>query len=214
MKLITKDSDNPFFRSKYAGLDAVMHEFKRSFAPNGLSMSQTFDRGLNPNVMSLVSTLMHTSGQWISGVQDITLVGTKVQDIMSASTYSRRYGMMAICGMVATDEDDDGNQASGRGEPEKKVFKDPKPAQKVEPKPAPKVEETGAVKEIIPVSFSKNTETGVFTVKTDKGELYITTKEFLAQECKMNSGKKVKIKMTVDKDMNNVILDVQPTVPF
>jgi hypothetical protein len=54
--------------------------------------------------------LMHSSGEWISGVLEIKPVKTDPQGIGSALTYARRYGLMAMIGIAP--EDDDGNAAS------------------------------------------------------------------------------------------------------
>lgn len=98
-----KDSLNPHFRSKYADLDAVVSATTPALSANGLVVVQMFD-GEN-----LVTMLAHSSGEWIKGIQPLHAVKMDPQGFASASTYARRYGHMAICGIAP--EDDDGQNA-------------------------------------------------------------------------------------------------------
>ena len=198
MSLVTKDSDNPYFKSKYAGLDAIMHEFQKSFAPNGLAVSQEFVPNDNVELMSLRTTLMHSSGQWISGIQTIKAKGSGVQDVMSASTYARRYGVCAITGIASTDEDDDGNAASGKTTD--------KPALKV-PTPPVKKEGIGAIKTIVASKITQ-VKPGEFVIKSDVFPELYCNKEVVARIVRDNLGKSMDVSYTVDKDMFNILLDV------
>jgi len=113
IKPAIKDSDNPYFKSKYADLSAVWESCRVSLCKNGLSVTQTVDWSeVAGNTVSVLTTmLMHSSGQWISGSQILNPVKNDPQGIGSAITYARRYGLSAIIGIVS-DEDDDGNAAS------------------------------------------------------------------------------------------------------
>ena len=64
-------------------------------------------------VTALVTTLHHTSGQWIRGYYPVTAVKADPQAMGSAITYARRYALSAIVGVVSED-DDDGESAMGR----------------------------------------------------------------------------------------------------
>jgi hypothetical protein len=112
LKPAVKDAVNPHFRSKYADLGAVTDAARPVLAANGLCYAQTFGDS-NGETVTICTTLMHTSGQWIRSA--LTLKPTKPdpQGIGSAITYGRRYGLAAILGIVA-DDDDDGNGASRR----------------------------------------------------------------------------------------------------
>jgi hypothetical protein len=112
IKPALKDSANPFFKSKYADLNAVWNSCREALGRNGLAVSQTLDMRDN-GLCGLTTTLMHISGQWISGTQVLNPVKNDPQGVGSATTYARRYGLAAIIGIVA-DEDDDGNSASGK----------------------------------------------------------------------------------------------------
>jgi hypothetical protein len=54
--------------------------------------------------------LLHTSGEWLSSTLRIPATKQDAQGFGSAITYGRRYGLQAICGVPA--EDDDGNAAT------------------------------------------------------------------------------------------------------
>jgi len=102
-KLIKKDSLNPFYNKKYATLDSVIDSTGEALRKNGLVVIQTMQDD------SLVTTLAHTSGQWISGIAFLHAIKQDPQGMGSAITYQRRYGYSAIVQCAPSDEDDDGN---------------------------------------------------------------------------------------------------------
>lgn len=116
-----RDEENPFFRSKYADLAAVMDACRKALCANGLTVAQS--TGVVDGKLYMFTHLMHVSGQFITGVYPITPMKEKKevgwvesndpQSIGSAITYARRYALAAMVG-VAT-EDDDAEAASGRG---------------------------------------------------------------------------------------------------
>lgn len=107
-----KDSENPFFKSRYADLESVWESCRHLLHANGLSVIQTtVPGGLG---IELVTTLIHVSGQWMRGYLPIMAAKQDPQGIGAAITYSRRYAMAAILGVVQVD--DDGETAQGRGE--------------------------------------------------------------------------------------------------
>lgn len=98
-----KDSKNPFFHSNYADLESCWNAVRGPLADNGLCVIQTMEATEHGN--ELVTTLGHVSGEWISGNQLIGNVKPGPQDIGSAITYARRYGLAAITGLVQVDDD-------------------------------------------------------------------------------------------------------------
>jgi hypothetical protein len=66
-----------------------------------------------PGKASVSTTLVHASGEWISLSLSLPVggKGETPQGVASAITYARRYGLMAILGIAAGDEDDDGEEA-------------------------------------------------------------------------------------------------------
>lgn len=103
---VKKDSENPFFRSKYAPLENIIEEIKIPLKNSKLSYTQ-FPTGNN----SLVTILMHESGEYIESTMQMSPKENTPQGQGSAITYMRRYALSAILGL-ATEEDDDGNEAT------------------------------------------------------------------------------------------------------
>lgn len=111
---VKKSADNPFFHSKYAPLDKVAPQALKLLNEQGIAVIQPTDHlpSLESSYHSaLTTTLLHTSGEWISSTQPLVLDKENPQGQGSAITYARRYALMSMIGMVA-DEDDDGNVAS------------------------------------------------------------------------------------------------------
>lgn len=106
---VTKDKVNPFFHNKYVGLDTVMPLALEVLNEHGFALVQPLGNGSAAG--SLDTILIHESGEWISGSQPLLLAKDDPQGQGSAITYARRYGLMAMLGLVAED-DDDGNAAS------------------------------------------------------------------------------------------------------
>jgi len=106
---IPKDSTNPFFKSKYAGLPQVIETASPILAKHGLAVSQHIGYELDND--TLETWLLHTSGQYLVSRMRLLLTKQDSQGQGSAITYARRYSYMAILGLVA-DDDDDGNAAS------------------------------------------------------------------------------------------------------
>jgi hypothetical protein len=106
---VAKGAENPFFKSKYADLPSVVRAATPVLAKNQLAVTQLL--GLEDGTDTLTTVLTHSSGQFIAGTQRLLLVKADPQGQGSAITYARRYGYMAVLGLVA-DEDDDGNAAA------------------------------------------------------------------------------------------------------
>lgn len=109
-----KGANNPFFKSKYADLGAVVEAVKEPFAINGLSYVQfPIEQGGRIGVETI---LMHESGEWLSNEFTVNVTKQDAQGAGSAITYCRRYGLQAIAGIPS--EDDDGNAASKSAKPQ------------------------------------------------------------------------------------------------
>lgn len=106
MGTVSFDSNNPFFKSKYASLSALVTAARPLLAKNGLSVSQ-----LVSDTGSVTTMLLHSSGQYLSSTLTLKAVKEDPQGQGSAITYARRYAYAAILGIVS-DEDDDGNAAT------------------------------------------------------------------------------------------------------
>jgi len=103
-----KKATNPFFKSKYSDLNAVVDAIRIPFCDNGLSYSQ-FPL-FSDKCVGVETILMHESGEWISSVLMLPMVKQDPQAAGSAITYARRYSLQSIAGIPS--EDDDGDHAS------------------------------------------------------------------------------------------------------
>ena len=113
-----KESDNPFFKSKYADLAQCLATAKKPMADNGLSISQhcSFD-GI---FVQCVTVLGHNSGQMMVSTLSVPVKNKDAQGVGSSITYARRYALSSILGIAQ--KDDDGNDSVGMTkEDEKKV---------------------------------------------------------------------------------------------
>jgi len=105
--------DNGDSRSyRYADLTSVWATVRKPLAKHGLSVIQTCEPG-SRGELRLTTTLLHESGQWVSGTESLPLLAPTPQAYGSALTYARRYGLAAMLG-VCVDDDDDGAAASKR----------------------------------------------------------------------------------------------------
>lgn len=123
-----KNASNPHFKSRYADLAEVLNTVRPVMSRNGISISQfpAFESG----IASVETIVMHTSGEWMTGISSAPVTKQDAQGVGSALTYLRRYSLAAIAGIAQ--EDDDGNGAVG-GQRQQQA----KPAQRQAP-PDPK----------------------------------------------------------------------------
>jgi len=110
----SKGASNPFFKSRYADLNAIREACLPVLSKHGLSI-------LQPTVVidgrKFVETLvLHDSGEFIGGHTEILAVKElDAQAQGSGVSYARRYGLQSLLCIGA--EDDDGEGAIGRGKP-------------------------------------------------------------------------------------------------
>ena len=119
-----KDSDNPYYNSKYADLSAVILSVRPALSKHGIALVQASEADLERQVAS-VTTSIHLGEQWMSVTAEAPATGKgkkapddptaplrfDVQTIGAAWTYLRRYTLQGLVGVPA--EDDDGNSATG-----------------------------------------------------------------------------------------------------
>jgi hypothetical protein len=119
MKHAVKDASNPFFKSDYATLAAISDACLPALNKHGLAITQTTGHFESSNNVSLCTTLIHTSGQWIQSIYPVCPVKNDPQGLGSALSYARRYSLAGIAGVVVGD--DDAEDAMNRNAPEKPV---------------------------------------------------------------------------------------------
>ena len=129
---IHKDSKGNF--GKYADLATVLSAVNPALAKNGLAVVQTFDT-TEAGEQLLVTTLLHKSGESISSRLPLVISKGRnpLHDWGGATTYQRRYALLALLNLAAGIEDDDGEGAA----PAAPAAANAAPAAKPKPKPAP-----------------------------------------------------------------------------
>lgn len=138
---VLKDSDNPYYHSKYADLASVIGATRPALLKNGLVIFQ--EPVLEGENAGVRTTLMHDSGAFVSNTLLLPAKATdkdgnaklNAQTIGSAITYARRYSYLSIVG-AAPEGDDDGEAVSGR--PETRTAPQNQPRQIATPGPVNK----------------------------------------------------------------------------
>ena len=109
----TKDANTPFTKSKYATLNSVMDSCRDALLSNGIWLCQ-YPVPAEPGYLGLVTKLTHAeSGQWQSSLAVVPLPKVDPQGVGISMTYTRRYALSAMLGIV-TEEDTDGEFASDK----------------------------------------------------------------------------------------------------
>ena len=127
------DSNNPYYKSRYASLSAVIAEVKRILPNHGLSIVQTPTSHMEFGVFyaGVETMLIHDSGEWIKSTVSVPVVATELIEVFTKRfnkdgdayyaspnilqeagkiiTYLRRYGIVSIL-MLSAEEDIDGNE--------------------------------------------------------------------------------------------------------
>lgn len=166
MGTAVKDSKNPFFKSKFADLNAIREVTIPVLNENGISVLQptiSID-----NKQFVQTTLLHESGEYIASLTEI--VSAKQNDPQaygSAVSYARRYGLQAL--MCVGAEDDDGEKSMSRPSVKAETSQVIKTQQDV------KVLDNASVSTVITATNSINPVKkgfGFSTKSTTKKELY------------------------------------------
>lgn len=125
---ITKDSDNPFYKSKYFDINKLIEVVKPVLTKHNIVLLQPLSHLQHEGKMvpAITTTLLDAdSGEKITATTPITELND-AQKMGGSVTYWRRYSLQSILGLQA--EDDDGNS----------LVKAPKGKAKAAAKPAKK----------------------------------------------------------------------------
>ena len=135
-------ASNPVYNSKYAPLQDILALVRPLLSKQGLSIVQSTTGDLE-NV-TITTMLLHESGEYLE-TEDFVLKGEQtlkgggkvinVQGAGSMITYIRRYQVSAILGL-SSEDDDDGNHATGKPTAQKPVQATPA-TPTTQPKPLP-----------------------------------------------------------------------------
>lgn len=195
-----KDSVNPFFKSSYADLGAVLEVCKEPLNKNGISVLQPIVS--NGEGICVLTTLLHDSGEYLTS--QLRIAPLKEHDPQaqgSAITYARRYALQAMLSIPS--EDDDAEAAMQRNKPV--------PAAK----PAATVAKTAEIAPGVTLAVfmpskveSKKTKDGtkIYYVIHNGANQFTTSKKEeaeLAQKA-LNQGKEIKLSYAVNGQYKNV----------
>ncbi len=111
---ISKDSTNPFFKSKYFDINALLRHTEPLLQKNGLLLLQPIMGGMvHSEIIDVETGESVTSGIPLPSIDDPQKLG-------SAITYYRRYTLQSLLSLQA--EDDDANLASKKSTTPKKQW--------------------------------------------------------------------------------------------
>lgn len=117
-----KESNNPYFKSKYADFNSVLDAVTNSLHANDIAFQQ--HPSSEEGKIGVTTLLLHSSGEWISSEFTMPVPKLSFQEAGQGITYARRYSLQAICGIGA--EDDDGNTI--KDAEDRRSAKKPKPS--------------------------------------------------------------------------------------
>ena len=119
---ISKDSTNPFFKSKYFDINKLLDVVKPIMNEEGLLLLQPLS---NIDGIASIKTIIIDveTGDTIENNTPLTQINDS-QKMGSAITYFRRYSLQSLLGLQA--EDDDGNKASKKKEEKGKSLEEMK----------------------------------------------------------------------------------------
>ena len=104
--VISKDTNNPFYKSKYFDVNSLIKQLQPLLKKNRLLLLQPIeDNCVTSKIICIDSNLGTQSSIPLPDINDPQKLG-------SAITYYRRYTLASLLGLQA--DDDDGNLASGK----------------------------------------------------------------------------------------------------
>ena len=116
MPAVPMDGYNPYFKSKYATLGAVIAATKPILSKHGLSVIQQVISNDQGDAVGIRTQILHESGQFMSwdAVVKINTGNNPGQEAGKLLTYLRRYSLSAALNLYA-DEDIDANTPKQNG---------------------------------------------------------------------------------------------------
>lgn len=149
----TKDATNPYTRSRYATLNAVMDACKSALLDNGIWLTQITVPS-EPGTVALLTKLTHAeTGQYQASITVLPLQKPDCQGAGSAITYARRYALTAMLGMV-TEDDDDGEGAKLPPRPTRPM---PSPQPQAQPQAQAQSQEQSDLPQLAGVTYHNTT---------------------------------------------------------
>jgi len=120
---VTKDEDNPFFKSKYANLTSIIQAVNSELLESEIIITQP--TCLIDEKLFSITQCTHSSGQWVRAYLPIINKKGDDQGQGSGLTYARRYGLQALLTIPAFDDDGELTKAkNGNGNGKKDTGND------------------------------------------------------------------------------------------
>jgi hypothetical protein len=145
MESAKKDATNPHLKNRYADLTSCWAACRKPLGENGLSVAQ-LTKSVSPDLVKIVSVLLHESGEWIRSELTVPAGGNKgvnaAQAMGSAISYGRRYGLSALVG-ISTDDDDGTASGMPQGQQQARQQTTQAPRQQQPPRQAPQGQPQG-----------------------------------------------------------------------
>lgn len=111
----------------YATLADTIEAIRDCFAENEIAVIQS--PALDRNFVVVTTTLVHSSGEWISSSLAMRAGGDRAQETGSAITYARRYALQSMAGIAPDDDDGAAAQSAATNQPREEK-QPPRPAAK------------------------------------------------------------------------------------
>ncbi len=110
-KSASLDGSNPHYKSRFSSYNELVHATREALGKYGISFIQYPDVVEGSHV--LISKIKFNKEEEISMSPIILKDPTNSQELGKAISYISRYVMRTMLGIIATDEDDDGNESAG-----------------------------------------------------------------------------------------------------
>lgn len=107
-----KDRKNPHFKNDYATLESVIEASREILASHGLCSLQALG-AIEGGALHVTTRIQHESGEFMESLFQMPVGKLDPQSTGSASTYARRYALMAALNMAPIDDDGEGANAAG-----------------------------------------------------------------------------------------------------
>lgn len=119
LKPIVKDSENPFFKSKYFDINAVIAELRPLLSKHGLVVLQPLTEiAGKPAIKTVV--IEAESGEIFAEVTPL-MESNDIQKFGGIITYTRRYALASMFLLEAEDDDAEGVVRTAKEEPKKDI---------------------------------------------------------------------------------------------
>lgn len=112
MKSAAFNKVNPHFRNRYCDLTGLWDAARATLAKHKLAVVQSPQSAPDKGGIIIETMVLHESGEYLSDSFLMPSDKPTAQGYGSAITYGRRYALASMLGLVS-DEDDDGNDATG-----------------------------------------------------------------------------------------------------